>query len=328
VKRQFAYLMVDRINYRDIEEIQAATPLLYELSVSSNGTNQPVKVHRIGNLGDQDFVLQEVMPGHLEAYTRLIDGYSVVYEEVSFDDAPNLAKKHRERLMAECATLCRRIPCPPPAPLLFAKANSKTSNTRPRSPAPQLDSGPLKHQRSDTDNSTEATSKRRAAFEAALRGAGTRPEMPQIATPTGLPMNAATTILNLEEMYAKLDRIAAQQNAASSDNNAAEDKTAVVVPIYDADGVFVMYDLPENAGTNVGMYDNYPNADTIGVERQESPTDSMKGMYSGSPNYAPYDEGVDMGSPDEGLLMRGRDSGTSERGNRERAPNPERRRGG
>ena len=114
-KRQFACLMGDRINYREIEEIQAATPVLYELKPLSDGTHQLVRVHRICIAGDQHFVLQEIMPGHLQAYAMLTDGYAVAYEEVSFDDAPHLTEKHRERLIAENAALCRH-----PGTLLWA----------------------------------------------------------------------------------------------------------------------------------------------------------------------------------------------------------------
>jgi hypothetical protein len=135
-------------------------------------------------------------------------------------------------------------------------------------------------------------------------------------------------MLNLQEMYSKLDKIAAQQNVRGSYNNTADVNTRGMVPIYDADGVFVMYDLPENASTDVGTYDNYPDPDTIHVARRSSPTDSMRGIHSGSPNYAPSPEGEASGSPGEGLLIRGRDWGTPERGQRERAPSPERRRGG
>ena len=134
--------------------------------------------------------------------------------------------------------------------------------------------------------------------------------MIQVLALSGLLKNAATTRLNYEEMFGKLDRIAAPQNAASSDsNNTAQNTIARMLPVYGADGVLVMYDLPDNAGTYADMNDNYPGAGSFSVGRLESPTGSVRRIYSGSPNYAPSDEGVDMNSPDESLLMRGRDSG-------------------
>ena len=148
--------MGDRINNREIEEIQAATPVLYELKPLSDGTHQLGRVHRIRIVGDQHFVLQEIMPGHLQAYVMLADGCAVAYEEVSFDDAPHVTEKHRERLIAENAALCRRISCPPPAPLVFAKSKPWVSNDKAKSSAPPLASGPLKHRRETGDSTAEA----------------------------------------------------------------------------------------------------------------------------------------------------------------------------
>ena len=337
-KRLFAYLSVNRIDYRDIDEIHAATPRLYELKLLYNGTYQLARVHRIGRLGDQDFVLQEVMPGHLEAYVRLIENYPVMFEEAS--DARHLTQKHREQLDADEATLCQRIAYPPPAAQAPLESRKPTApNERPDTPAPQRVSGPLNNKRAATDDSTEDPNKKRESFVRAVREGGALIAKDQFTVPTSLPMNAATTMINIEEMYAKLDKIAAQQNARGSSSNTAgvanaagADNTADVdmgetVPIYDADGVFVMYDLPENVGTDVDMYDNYP--EMTQVARRSSPTDSTKGLYSHSPpDYTPSPEEDGSSSPYEGLLMRGRDWAMPERGERERAPSPYRRRGG